>query len=171
MMCESVNRCESEQCIIKLSGNFQIHRITRLVRASPHNGLFSCSSTISRHSTSTRGRLVNDFYFNYFMQRGHSFWFLPKVFLLLTYISFFRVMGTIAVMLPTIVIPVRVALGLPVNQYTRKLMTDLTPAQIYLAKKAASQESSWKSAVLFNYFYLSIYMLRLRGQMLKSSNT
>lgn len=51
-------------------------------------------------------------------------------------------MVTVAILLPTIVVPVRAALGLPVNQYTKKPTTDLTPAQIYLAKKAASQESS-----------------------------
>jgi hypothetical protein len=51
-------------------------------------------------------------------------------------------MGTIAIMLPSIVVPIRDALGLPTNQSTKKLKTNLTPAQIYLAKKAASQESS-----------------------------
>jgi hypothetical protein len=51
-------------------------------------------------------------------------------------------MGTIAVSLSSIVVPMRDALGLPTNQNTKKLNSDLTPAQIYLAKKAASQESS-----------------------------
>lgn len=57
-------------------------------------------------------------------------------------INFSRVMGTIAVIMPTFVIPVRQALGLNVNQNTKKMDSDLTPAQLYLSKKASNQGSA-----------------------------